>query len=290
MIKKILKQKKIMIISTIAILFVAILAGIIFIPKAVKSATKPDGVFVPIIMYHSICSDKDMLNDYVISPKEFENDLKYLKENDYNTIHVQDLINFVHCNGTLPTNPIIITFDDGFYNNLSNALPLLEKYDFKATVSVVGSYTEKSNQSTDNSQRYSYLTSQQIIELFDSGRIEIGNHSYNMHNLDDRRGAGIMVNESYENYRNVLINDITKNQDYIRENCSIVTPVYTYPYGIVSDASKRLVKSCGFLASLGVEEKPNYITSDPDCLYELYRYNRPSGISTKKFMKRALEG
>ncbi|NLZ47091.1 MAG: polysaccharide deacetylase family protein [Clostridiales bacterium] len=290
MLKKLIHHKKILVICISMLCAIAIFLSILFIPKAIKSATKPEGIFVPIIMYHSVCSDTDMLCDYVISPTELENDLKYLKENNYNTIFVKDLINFVHGGGSLPPNPIILTFDDGFYNNLSNALPILEKYDCKATISIVGSYTEKSDQSTDNSQRYSYVTSEQVMQLHNSGIIELGNHSFDMHNLDTRRGAGVMKNESYEEYRNALINDITKNQEYLSENCNIVPAIYTYPYGIVSDPSKRIVKACGFLASLGVEEKPNYISSDPDCLYQLYRYNRPHGTSTEKFMEKALKG
>ena len=40
----------------------------------------------------------------------------------------------------------------------------------------------------------------------------------------------------------------------------------------------------------GCEEKCNYITRDPECLFLLGRYNRPSGISTWEFMKKALKG
>ena len=168
-------------------------------------------------------------------------------------------------------------------------LPLLEKYDFKATISVVGSYTEKSDEHSDRSERYSYLTSEEISELFNSGLVEIGNHSYDMHSLDKRQGCGIMKGESYEDYRNAFLSDIKKTQDYLSDNCSIAPQVFTYPYGIVSEPSLRLVKSAGFQASLGVEEKPNYITSDPDCLYRMFRYNRPSGVLTEKFMEKALD-
>lgn len=283
------KRRAVIALTTAAAILLAAFLSWHFIPKAIKTAAKPEGVFVPIIMYHSVCCDDDMLCDYVISPETLEKDIVYLKKNGYCPVFVRELIDFVHCGGELPPKPVIISFDDGFYNNLTQVLPLLEKYDFKATISVVGSYTEKSDEHSDRSERYSYLTSEEISELFNSGLVEIGNHSYDMHSLDKRQGCGIMKGESYEDYRNAFLSDIKKTQDYLSDNCSIAPQVFTYPYGIVSEPSLRLVKSAGFQASLGVEEKPNYITSDPDCLYRMFRYNRPSGVLTEKFMEKALD-
>ena len=87
-----------------------------------------------------------------------------------------------HCTyGTpLPQNPVVITFDDGFYNNLSVALPLLEQYDMKATVSVVGSFSENQTEQ-DSHKSYSYLTDADIAVLLESGRFEIGNHTNSLH-------------------------------------------------------------------------------------------------------------
>lgn len=234
--------------------------------------------------------DSDLYGDYVTSPQVLEDDMKYLKKNGYTTVFVEELINFVHCGSELPPKPVILTFDDGFYNNLTYVLPLLEKYDMKATVSIVGSYSEKAESESLRSSRYSYLNSEDISALFNSGKVEIANHSYDLHNLGRRKGASILPGESYEEYRSLLISDLQKTQDYLSDSCRIVPQVFTYPYGAVSEPSLRIVKSAGFVASLGVEEKPNYISAEPECLYCLYRYNRPHGISTEDFMKKILRG
>lgn len=55
-----------------------------------------DEVYLPIIMYHSLLKDKNLQNDYTISPDLFEADLKYITENGYTTITVSDLIAYVY--------------------------------------------------------------------------------------------------------------------------------------------------------------------------------------------------
>lgn len=272
-----------------AALAAAVMLKLLVFPENSAATAAHEGVFLPIIMYHSVCDSRDLFGEYVISPQTLENDLRYLKENGYTSVFVRDLVNFVHCGGELPPKPVVITFDDGFYNTLSVALPLLEKYDMKATVSVVGSYCEKADGEISRSDRYSYLGAKDISQLFNSGRIEIANHTFDLHKLGNRRGAQILPGESYEDYRSLLISDLMKTQDYLSDNCSIAPTVFAYPYGIVSEPSLRIVKSCGFSASLGVEERPNYITADPECLYRLNRYNRPYGMSTEEFMKKLLK-
>ena len=91
-----------------------------------------DGVKLPIIMYHSLLNDSKLQNEYVISPEIFENDLKYLKNNGYSFLTVDDLIKYTSSDITLPEKCIMLTFDDGYYNNYYYAYPLLKKYNAKA--------------------------------------------------------------------------------------------------------------------------------------------------------------
>lgn len=250
-------------------------------------AARPEGAALPIIMYHGISEDTNMVNDYVVTPESLEKDFLYLKENGYTPVFLSQAIDFVHCGGELPKKPVVITFDDGFGNLTEYLLPLLEKYKFKATVSVVGSYSEKADKEGLNISDFSYLTSQKINILFESSLVEFANHTYDMHNLNgERRGCLINDGESYEEYRSALLGDIKLCQDYLSQNCSIVPKVFTYPYGFYCEASQRIIKSAGFLSSLTCEERVNYLTPDPECLYNMGRFNRPGNISTEEFMSR----
>ena len=93
-------------------------------------------VDVPILMYHSIL--KSRRGQYIISPDDLKNDLLWLKEHRYESVFVSDLINFCEGNGDLPEKPVVITFDDGHYNNYYYAKPIFEELQFKATINIVG--------------------------------------------------------------------------------------------------------------------------------------------------------
>ena len=143
---------------TILISIAVTALGITALAAAIKSEiSEKNTKQVPILMYHSILKDESKWNDYVLSPVELEKDIVWLKENGYQSIFIKDLISYVNGNADLPEKPIILTFDNGSYNNLIYVLPLLEKYDFKATFSIVGSYSEFACEEAEPSPAYSYL-------------------------------------------------------------------------------------------------------------------------------------
>lgn len=201
-------------------------------------------------MYHSILKSKS--GTYIIHPETFENDLKYIRNKDYTTITMTDLINYVYDDTPLPEKPIIITFDDGYYNNLSYAVPLLHKYNMKAVISIVGQYTDNFTKADEANANYGYLRWKDINELIADGCIEFQSHTYKLHSIKNgRRGCKKVSSESLEQYSNRLTNDITKLQDEFNQNCNGYTPnTFTYPYGAISKESIPILKSLGFKASL----------------------------------------
>ncbi len=252
-----------------------------------------DAISLPIIMYHGLTENPSKVNAYVISVSDFESDLKYLKENGYTAVFMSDVISYADGNGDLPEKPIVLTFDDGFENNYEYGLPLLEKYDMRAVVSVVGSYTENYSSISDNNPEYAYLNYETINKMTESGRFEIANHSYDMHmlpnmagNTDGRKGAAKTIGESDDVYREKLISDTRKAQDLLSENCGIIPNVYTYPYGEISKPAEAILKEMGFRATLSCLERENYITpKNPDCLYCLCRYLRDNTRSASDILQ-----
>ena len=242
---------------------------------------------MPILMYHSILKDPQRAGMHVLSPDTLEQDLRYLKDHGYTTVSIQQLIDAVYQDAPLPEKPVVLTFDDGYLNNLTYVLPLLEKYDMKATISIVGAYTEQAEREDDENPNYAYLKKQRIAEMAQSGRFEIGVHSYDMHGQQTRKGSAKNKGESTGQYQAVFRADTEQCVALLAE-CGVDANVYAYPYGAISAESEPVLKELGFCASLSCREKPNYITKDPDCLWQLGRYNRPSGVSTETFMQRAL--
>ena len=234
---------------------------------------------VPIIMYHSVCENNRVQSDYRVSPSVFESDLKYLYDNGYTAIYVADLVAYVYEGYALPEKPVIITLDDGYLNNLTEVLPILEKYDMCATVSVVGEFVERAEKESDPNPLYAYLTWENIRTLEDSGRIEIGNHTNSMHEIGERRGCMKLIGESEEGYDKVLSADLTALQNALTERAALTPIVFTYPFGFVSEESLPVIKKLGFLAALTCYERINYINGTREQLYRLGRFNRTPGKS-----------
>ena len=95
--------------------------------------------------------------------------------------------------------------------------------------------------------------------------------------------------ETEEEYAKAFIDDIGLMQSLTKINTGITPAIFTYPMGYISKESIPLLKSMGFTAALNCYEKPNRINHDENCLFTLNRYNRPAGISTEEFMKKALK-
>lgn len=254
------------------------------------SSFEEKGISLPIVMYHSILKDTSRSGKYIITPSTLEEDLKYIASLGYDTITMTDLISYVYDNSPLPEKPIIITFDDGHYNNLGYAVPLLKKYNMKAVISIVGRYTDTFSETDEANLNYSYLRWKDIKELIDSGIIEFQNHTYNLHSESSgRKGCSKKSYESEENYRKILFDDINCLQEKFQKNTNYTPNTFTYPFGSISKASIPIIKDLGFKASLSCATGVNNITKNPDCLYCLKRNNRPSGVSTYDFFKKILK-
>lgn len=243
---------------------------------------------LPILMYHGLLKEKARQGKYIVSPDQFEEDLRYLRDKGYETVVVQDLIDYVERGTPLPPKPVMITFDDGYYNNYYYAYPLLEKYDAKIVISPICRYSDEYSEQEDAHPNYSHITWENIREMEDSGRVEIQNHSYDMHGsgTGGRLGAGRMTGETQLEYETAFIEDLTRAQERIQEMTGRAPDCFVYPFGIVSDGTLALLKKMGFRASMICEDHANKITRDPDCLFMLGRYLRPGLQSSEAFFEK----
>jgi peptidoglycan/xylan/chitin deacetylase (PgdA/CDA1 family) len=267
------------------IISVFLLIGKTIVFSAEKENSNPE-ILLPVIMYHSVRETTP--SDYSVTPVQLENDLQYLSANGFNTVSAQQLVDYTNGTGVLPENPVLITLDDGFYNNLCYLLPLLEKYDMNAVISIVGSYTDNNAVADPHVPEYSYLTWDDINILLESGRIEIGNHTYNMHSNGERKGCSINLNEECYEYVETLESDISLLQSEMSTYTGTMPFVFAYPYGYISDESISVLHENGFLITLTCYEKINSISRNPVCLYGLGRFNRSGNYTTEEFMQKII--
>jgi len=120
---------------------------------------------VPVIMYHNI-DEHSAASRLSVSPESFRRQMNFLKSHKYNVVKLEDLVGMLKKN-KLPSKTIAITFDDGYENNYTNAYPILKKLGLQATIFIIPAMI-----GTDG-----YLKWSQVIEMSESGFIEIGSHT-----------------------------------------------------------------------------------------------------------------
>lgn len=242
---------------------------------------------LPILMYHLILKNPGNSNQFIVSQNIFEEDLKYIKSHGYTTILVQDLIDYTENKKDLPEKPILLTFDDGALNNYLYAFPLAKKYEAKFVFSPIAKEAERYSTTLDENPTYSHANWKKISEMSKSNLVEIQNHTYNMHsNKKPRIGCMKKQNESTEEYKQKLSEDIKKSQELISKNTGFTPTAFFYPYGAKSDCSEEILKSLGFKATFLCESKVNIISRNPECLFGLKRFIRPPGVATEKIFSK----
>ena len=229
--------------KTIAILciFFALFA---FSPISATAEPKPEERKLPILMYHSVLPTGT--GPYVISPERFENDLKELKNRGYESVTVAEVKRFLKGKGALPEKPVLLTFDDGHYNNMYYALDLLKKHGFTAVLHVIGCFTEYSSTHEKDHPEYSHLTWEEIGSLARSGVFEIGSHSYKMHSYKPRFGIKRKEGETEEDYAEALRADTLLLEKNLLGKSGVIPVSYAYPFGAYDETSESILRALGY--------------------------------------------
>ena len=84
--------------------------------------------------------------------------------------------------------------------------------------------------------------------MSESEIIEIQNHTYDMHNLQPRKGILRKNNESTEEYKNALTGDIEKSQNFFKEKVGVNPVCFVNPYGFTSSESLNIIKENFFIS------------------------------------------
>ncbi len=258
--------------------------------SAAENASGGDSRQLPILMYHSVVKDASLCGDYVITTDQLEQDIVWLLKNGYTPVFCNELPPFAEGRGELPEKPVVLSFDDGCYNNFYYVLPLLEKYKVKAVFAVVGEWTVAAAEQAEPSPVYSSMDTDNLRSLVLSGYCELANHSWDMHGLGKeggRRGVLPMNGESERDYRRALWGDLTDCAKVIRAAGQQPTTL-AYPYGFREDMTEQLVKELGYTVTLSCDERVNTVSvGDYGCLFGMGRFNRPAGRSAEQILTEA---
>lgn len=271
------------------LLLLALALAVTLTATVALTGRQTPGVRLPVLMYHHLSEKASALGPYVVTPAQFRSDLLYLRGRGYETVTAEQLIAYVNGKGPLPDKPVLITFDDGYESFYAYAFPILQELNMTALLSVIGTYTEQYSTGADHNVNYAHVTWDEIAEMAQSGLVGIGNHTYDLHTLSDRKGCRIKPGEDEAAYRTLLRQDVQKLQDRLEAVIGRAPTVFTFPYGSVCSQGCEVVEEMGFVVTLGCEEKVNTLTKgDPTCLKKLRRFNRAHGKSSEAFLSSIL--
>ena len=196
---------------------------------------------IPILMYHSIESmpKTTVMRSLHVPPRRFDFQMKMLKLLGYQALSLKKLKPYL--DGKKQGKVVGITFDDGYQNNLINAVPILLKYNFSATCYIVSENLGLSNTwDLDKGITQRPLMTIDEIKSWLSFGMDIGGHTQTHADLTkiSIKAAKREINTSKGDLENTFNTQVTD---------------FCYPFGRFNNLISDLVKESGYLSATTME-------------------------------------
>lgn len=188
----------------------------------------PAGLTVPILMYHK-------------TPADFETQLQHLRQKGYTTITLNRLVGALKAGASLPSKPVILTFDDGFSDQL-RAFELLKQYNMKATFYIMpgggaSDWCIGANRQAGKPCGDAYLNWEEIKMLDASGVVAIESHTQDHADLS-------ALGQEQLNFQ------LIQSKQEIESHLGRKVHHLAYPYGSFNNDSIATTQSAGYLSAV----------------------------------------
>jgi peptidoglycan/xylan/chitin deacetylase (PgdA/CDA1 family) len=229
---------------------------------------------VPILMYHKVerLNRRSTVQGHYVSPKLFKRQMAVLSAMGFTAIPLSSLYK---TGVKLPRKPIVITFDDGYVNFLTNALPVLKNYRFVATVFLVANQVGGTNEwdTKEGDVEEPLMDLSQILRAKEAG-IEFGSHT-----LDHADLPAVSSEEAWH--------QIEGSKKKLEEILSCEVDAFCYPYGRKTPDICEMVKRAGYRVACSTEKGLNTEYTNH---FALRRINVRRDTSVPVFAMKLLRG
>ena len=223
-----------------------------------------------ILMYHSV-SDvaHSRFRRFTIAPHVFAEQMAYLYQHGYTPITVTQYIKaLTQKTHTLPDRPVVLTFDDGFADFFTAALPRLKQYNFAATLYVATAFIGDTSRWLlyEREAARLMLNWEELTEISNSG-IECGAHSHSHPQLD------ILPYIQAQN-------EIIQSRKLLEQHLYCEVSSFAYPFGYHTSRIRQLVREAGYTSACAAD---NTLCSNPYDPFSLARSIVSADMDMKTF-------
>ncbi|MBC1936297.1 polysaccharide deacetylase family protein [Listeria grandensis] len=222
--------------------------------KPVKTGTdvNPETLQIPVLMYHSI--NTNVKNNLITPPNEFDAQMKWLVDNGYHAITLSELDSMLITGKNVPEKPVVITFDDGYQDNYTNAYPILKKYGLKANIFVI----------TDKIAKNNHFDEAALKEMSKYG-IEMESHTVHHQELNTL---------SYDDQ----VKELKDSKAVLERLTGKTVNSICYPVGRYNENTKRAAEATGYKMGFTTEAGK---ANKNDGMYTLPRVRMVPGMQMK---------
>ena len=193
---------------------------------------------VPVLMYHEIADATATPSELAVAPEAFADQLAYLHDAGFTAVTAGELAKILAGGaGALPMRPVVLTFDDGYGDFCSNALPLLKQYGHTATLFQTTGWVDTM---VGQRQKRRMLNWRELSEIAEAG-IEIGAHTHEHPELDRLPDAK-------------LRGELAGPKSMIEDKLGLAVPGFAYPFGLWNAKARRAAREAGYAYAYTVGE------------------------------------
>lgn len=210
------------------------------------------GPGVPVLMYHWINPDLgDRLRLYGVTPRSFARQVRLLRRAGYAAVGLRRLLAHLAGEQRLPTRSFVLTFDDGYRDNVERAAPILEEAGWTATVFMV---TDRAGGVNEWDLRHGDAP-RPLLSWDEIRRLDGGTFSFEPHS----RTHPELTRVDAPRAREEIEGSKKKMEDELGRRVS----VFSYPHGVFNVSIEAIVRGAGYEAAVTDIQGLNRLGTDP---------------------------